>query len=88
MLLVRAVHRAVLQSIRKEARQRRKTHLQCRQAGPFLSADFTVSTGNVDVAWKRPQAIIQAGNGSYSLKASWVQRGPLAGLPKPWTGKG
>lgn len=31
-------------------------------------------TGTVEVAWKRPRAIVLARNGSYSLKASWVHR--------------
>lgn len=36
--------------------------------------DFIVFTGTLEVAWKRPQAIVLARNGSYSLKASWVHR--------------
>lgn len=36
--------------------------------------DFIVFAGTVEGAWKRPQAIVLARNGSYSLKASWVHR--------------
>lgn len=36
--------------------------------------DFIVFAGTAEGAWKRPQAIVLARNGSYSLKASWVHR--------------